>query len=268
MSVELTYVGTNAFPRSRGQVNFASPKLDAPLKNARWELFLPPDYTYQEFQGTMTRETAVLQPSSTSFSLWEYTRMEKASQETAKAEVQRDVSEARRQLAGGNVREASASFNRAKGKAYGGKVENVEVKKLEKDLASAQASNLILAQSEFSVRNAGQIPAGATPPAPNQPLEFAYDNTVAALQWDKLQQAQEIVAAKVQPLHVNLPVRGLRCAFTQVLQTEIGKPMTIRLLAANTKAVSWPKRLTTALAGFLVLWGAVTVVLRVTRRPA
>jgi hypothetical protein len=45
----------------------------------------------------------------------------------------------------------------------------------------------------------------------------------------KLQQAQEIVTAKVQPLRVNLPVRGQRFAFTQVLQTESGRPMTIQL---------------------------------------
>ena len=57
-----------------------------------------------------------------------------------------------------------------------------------------------------------------------------------------MQQAQEIVAAQVQPLRVNLPVRGVHYAFTQVLQTEPGKPMTIQMQAANTKAISWPKR--------------------------
>jgi len=34
MSVELTYVGTNVFPRTRGAVGFVSPKFDVPLKNA------------------------------------------------------------------------------------------------------------------------------------------------------------------------------------------------------------------------------------------
>ena len=46
----------------------------------------------------------------------------------------------------------------------------------------------------------------------------------------------------------------MRHAFTPVLQTEISKPMTIRLLAVNAKAVSWPQRLATALGAFLVLW--------------
>ena len=81
-----------------------------------------------------------------------------------------------------------------------------------------------------------------------------------------MQQAQEIVAAQVQPLRVNLPVRGVHYAFTQVLQTEPGKPMTIQMLAANTRAVSWPLRGLTVLGAFLVLWGLVAVVSRVTRQ--
>ncbi len=53
----------------------------------------------------------------------------------------------------------------------------------------------------------------------------------------KLQQSQEIATARVQPLRVNLPVRGQHFAFTQVLQTESGRPMTIQFFAASTKAV-------------------------------
>ena len=70
----------------------------------------------------------------------------------------------------------------------------------------------------------------------------------------KLQQAQELAIAQVQPIHVNLPTRGLRHAFTQVLQTEPNKAMTIKLEAANEKTVNWPKRVGGAAAAFLGLW--------------
>ena len=268
IAVELTYVGTNTFPRTRGPVGFVSPKLDVPLKNAHWEIYLPPDYNYGEFQGTMTRELAAPQPSSASFSILDYTRMEKASKASVKADMQRDVIEARRQLEGGNVREATANFNRAKGKSWGGKDEDAGVKELEKKLNVAQASNLINAQSDFAWRNAGSAGVELNAPAQLPQLGLQYDSTAAEQQWVKLQQAQEMAVAKVQPLHINLPVRGLRYAFGQVLQTETGKPMTVQFLAASAKAVSWPKRVGTALAGFLVLWGIVTLLLRVTRRPA
>ena len=81
-----------------------------------------------------------------------------------------------------------------------------------------------------------------------------------------MQQAQEIVTAKVQPLRVNLPVRGQRFAFTQVLQTESGRPMTIQFFAASTKAVSWPIRIFTGVVAFLALWGLVTILSWLTLR--
>ena len=266
-AVELTYVGTNAFPRARGTVGFVSPKFDVPLKNARWEIYLPPDYDYQAFQGTMTREAAATEASSASFSILDYSRMEQVSKEQAKVETLRDVTEAQRQLASGNVREASWSFNRAKVKSAKGNGEDRDVKQLEKDLQNAQASNLINAQSDFTIRNSGQITAGENIPVQSQYPNLLYDNAAAEQQSAKLQQAQEIVAAQVQPLRVNLPVRGAHYAFTQVLQTETGKPMTIQMLAANTKAVSWPIRGLTVVGAFLMLWGFVAIVSRVTRRP-
>jgi len=140
------------------------------------------------------------------------------------------------------------------------------VKQLEKDLQNAQASNLINAQSEFSWRNNGQINAGENVPAPGQNPTQSYDNRAAEQQSAKLQQAQEIGATQVQPLRVNLPIRGACYAFTQVLQTEPGKPMTIHMQAANTKAVNWPKRMLVAVGVFLIIWVLVAIASRVNLR--
>ena len=200
-----------------------------------------------------------------SFSLLDYSRMEQAGKETARVDLQRDVSEARRQLAGGNVRVATESFNRAKAKSPADKDAADEFKKLEGDLKSAQASNLINAQSDFSARNNGAVAATGMA-AQKTNLGLYYDSESAQQQWTKLQEAQEIVTAKVQPLRVNLPVRGQHFAFTQVLQTEGGRPMTIQLFAASTKAVSWPMRGLMAAGAFLVLWGLVAILSRLTLR--
>ena len=269
MSVELTYVGTNVFPKNHGTVGFVSPKFDVPLKNARWEVYLPPDYHYQDLEnGTMTREIApVATPLSSSFSILDYSRMEQASKASARVEMKRDVSEARRQLAGGNMREAAANYNRAKSKAAADKDTVDEVKKLESDLKSTQAMNLINAQAEFNFRNSSRLADSLATPQQNKPvMTHDQDNAAAGEQWEKLQQAQEIVTAKVQPLRVNLPVRGQRFAFAQVLQTEGGKPMTFQLSAANAKTVHWPTRLVAMAAAFLALWGMVAVLSRATRR--
>jgi type II secretory pathway pseudopilin PulG len=269
LAVELTYVGTNIFPKARGEVGFTSPKFDVPLKNAHWEVYLPPDYNYEILRGgTMTREVAAAQPWSASFSLLDYSRMEQQNKASAKTEMRRDVSEARQQLAGGNVREATANFSRAKAKFAADKDADAEVKKLGDDLKTAQASNLINAQNEFYFRNAGTLATDGNGSLQSQ-LNYnlgANDSLAAGEQWTKLQQAQEIVTAKVQPLRVNLPVRGQRFAFTQVLQTEGGKPMTFALAAENSKMIHWPTRLTGCAAAFLALWGMVAALARATRR--
>jgi len=81
-----------------------------------------------------------------------------------------------------------------------------------------------------------------------------YDSEVAGLQWDKLQKAQQVATTKVSPLRVNLPTRGVHYSFSQVLQTEVRKPMTIKLEAENNKATSWIGRILLAGVAFLVLW--------------
>jgi hypothetical protein len=77
-----------------------------------------------------------------------------------------------------------------------------------------------------------------------------------------LQRAQELSVAKVQPLRVNLPKRGIRHSFTQVLQTEVNKPMTVHLTATNTKSIGWFRGILYVAGGFIMLWIFVGVVLK------
>jgi hypothetical protein len=88
------------------------------------------------------------------------------------------------------------------------------------------------------------------------------DEEVAAKQYDRLQQAQELAVAKVQPLHVNLPRRGLRFVFAQPLQTEVGQPMTVTFRAVNVRGVSVPLGLAVAAAGFAALWAVAFLAVR------
>ncbi|MEQ2008788.1 MAG: hypothetical protein ABMA26_18565, partial [Limisphaerales bacterium] len=86
-----------------------------------------------------------------------------------------------------------------------------------------------------------------------------YDEQAAEQQLEKLQKAQEVTVATVQPLRVNLPLRGQRHAFTQVLQTEVNKPMTVEFAARNLKAGGWFKSIALTLGAFLALWIAVAI---------
>ncbi|MCX6928988.1 MAG: hypothetical protein NT154_38115 [Verrucomicrobia bacterium] len=278
VTVELTFIGQDKFPKRSGSVSLASPKFDLPMKNARWDLYLPPDYDYSRFEGSMTRTSDATLPVEQVYSLSEYNVQQKAQEEQSKLEMRYGLESARNDLKGGNLQKAISSYNRAKVKSAKGQAEQTEdrdLKDLEQDVRRAQSSNLIAAQNSYYFANAGkigdqqalQLQAGqrlVNAPAQQQRampqasqagnLYLNYDENVAGLQWDKLEKAQQVAVAKVAPLRVNLPTRGVRYSFSQVLQTELRKPMTIRLLAENTKVPSWMTRIGLTALGFGVLW--------------
>jgi hypothetical protein len=208
------------------------------------------------------------------YSLSEYNVQQQAQEEQKKMDVRYGLKAARENLSNNNLRQAMSSFSRSKLKGQQfkeGLDESRDLKAVERDLRNAQSSNLIAAQNGYYLENAGklgdlqmlqlqsrqltanQVPAQAGGAFASQFLNA--DADVAAQQWDKLERAQQVAVTKVTPLRVNLPTRGVHLSFAQVLQTELRKPMTVQMLAENTKVPSWSARLFLGVLGFVVLWG-------------
>jgi hypothetical protein len=124
---------------------------------------------------------------------------------------------------------------------------------LKKNLESIQGKNLSQQQRIFSNGNNSQASSNSE-----------YDLNARA-QWTRLAQAQELAVARVRPLRVNLPISGLHEAFTQVLQTESEKPLTIQFFAANTQTGSRFRQFIGGVLALLLLWSIVMVLLA---RPA
>ena len=157
VSIELTYVGATKFPGGHGTVGIASPSLDVPLKNARWELYLPPNYRYKGFTGSMNQEipvAAVAPGSIAEFGLSEYAQIENAKKMERDADVVSSLSNARSQLASGKVSDAFQFYSRAKQRvATDDACDNEDLKQLEKDLRREQGRNLLQAQQSFVAEN-------------------------------------------------------------------------------------------------------------------
>ena len=269
ITVELTYVGENKFPRRNGNVALVSPMFDVPLKNARWDLFLPPDYDYRDFSGSMTRTADVGTPEVQDFSRSLYSEAETLTVTEKQKAMQEELSNVKQQLAEGKTREAVGNYNRAKTPSgnKGSFAKSDEVEQLGKEVRRIQGSNLIQAQNAWYFENnarlnEGTVDLGLNVQSQQRVAQTDGDAEVAGKQWEKLEAAQQLAVAKVTPLHVNLPARGVRYSFTQVLQTEINKPMTIGLFAENTKTPSWLGRLAVGTTAFVLLWVLMSVVAR------
>jgi hypothetical protein len=214
-----------------------------------------------QVEGSMAQGAEVA-PVVQVYSQDEYQRQEAVNKRARQAELRQNLKQLRSQISSGNLRMPNADFNQFKQNYQTVDADSAkELKAIETDLRKAQGSNLIRAQKAYTVENIAKINAQPLVQAEAQGQQaqqvaamVQYDNEIAEQQWAQLEKAQQVTVAKVQPLRVNLPKRGLRYTFTQVLQTEVKKPMTIRLTAANVKDVSWTKRLLLSVGGFLVLW--------------
>jgi hypothetical protein len=266
VAVELTYVGSEKFPKGRGLVNLASPQLGVPLKNARWDLYLPPDYDYQQFGGSMTHE-AQAAPTVQSYSLSEYNAQEAEKKQLKASNTKDFISNVRRKLANGDVNgiNSSSSYDNYSTADAGTRA---ELEGLKRDVENIQGNNLSQQQRVFN--NSGNFGAGMTlaNTANAQALANTANDMIARDQWNRLAQAQELAVARVRPLRVNLPTRGLHQAFTQVLQTEIEKPLTIHFTAANARSGGWFRWLLGGVLAFLALWVLVKALLAPAERDS
>ena len=276
-------MAADKFPKRQGGVAFASPKFDVPLKNARWELLLPPDYEYTDFAGTMGRDVSGAPVVTVNYSATDYSRQEAKNKEVRDNDAKSSLGRLNSLLSSGKLNEANGElFNYKRsasgqqvgqgypdGRNQGAEVDEVrQLKEVERQLRRSQASNLVQAQQAYSMDNAVKLGVQVDYAARDGKAQasqmaqqnlVAYDRDAAEQQLEKLQKAQEVTVATVQPLRVNLPLRGQRHAFTQVLQTEVNKPMTVEFTARNQKAGGWLKPIALALGAFLALWSAVAV---------
>lgn len=256
-TVELTYVAAGRFPQTsgRGRVQLESPRLDVPLKDARWEIFLPPDYDYRDFGGSMTYESADLVPVSQDFTLGSYHRQELEQRATAASQTLDRLEAAKKEVAAGRYDKAGR-LNLLNSRRPLDDSRQQDLKALEETVSLAQSSNLLQAQQTYAANHAVQLGGSAAGVRPE-----SYDAEVAARQVAQLNRAQAVAVGRVSPLHVNLPTRGIRHTFTQVLQTEVDRPLRVEFRARNERATGFFQTVLLWGGGFLGLWALAFVAL-------
>jgi hypothetical protein len=263
VTVELTYIVPEKFPAGSGAVDLISPRLNVPLNNARWDLYLPPDYDYAKFAGSMAREVQAA-PAVQSYSLAEYQAQEAQKKQAKQADTVKFLSKARENLAISNIKGIDQNKLNANYESF----DSATRSQIEEVRNEVNFRNADILTMNGAYNSGGQISTQTGQNLqPNQgqmanPSDVQYNGL---LQWSKLAQAQQLAVARVQPLRVNLPTRGVHYAFTQILQTEVDKPLNIQFTAANTRSGGLFGKLVVSVLGFVVLW--IIVELLLSRRP-
>ena len=204
----------------------------------------------------MNHELTDLAPLAQDFTLAEYRRQEEASEEAELAELKQLVERARTQLSRGLLGLAENELGSIRSRKLKKAEASPEVQQLKEELNRLQSSNFVQAQNEFVFSNSGRQAGQGVPESSSAQH---YTSEAAAQQVAVVQKAQSVTVSRVQPLRVNLPTRGIRHSFTQVLQTEGRRPMTVRFEASNHRRTGWLKPLALGALAFVALWAAAGV---------
>ena len=285
--LEFTYASRFKFPKSQGDVELQTPQFNVPMQDAQWQLYLPEDYRYHDFKGSMTRtrqlhqqhdrhrgyqqHTPALIPQTGDNARYEdstYALQEKAKVEKEQQLFDDNILNAEENFKTGNLEQANRFLNQALQLNNNDAPNTAKYKDLERQIRRGQAKRQIDAQFEYYSRNTrnsstsggqqstGEVAAGT----------IVYDQDTAERQVDVVQKAQRLTERRITPLRLNLPLRGRHYVFAQASQMEIRKSMTVKFEARNTREPEWNWMLASAAIGLMALTGLVSLGRRAVQR--
>ena len=285
--LEFTYASRFEFPKSQGAVELQTPQFNVPMQDAQWQLYLPDDYRYHDFKGSMTRtrqlreqherhrgyqqNTPALTPQSGDNARYEdstYALQEEAKVEKEQQLFDNNIFNAEANFKTGNLEQANRFLNQALQLNNNDAPNTAKYRDLEQQIRRGQAKRQIDAQFEYYSRNTQNASASGGQQTTGQAVTgtIDYDQDTAERQVDLVQKAQRLTERRITPLRLNLPLRGRHYVFAQASQMETRKSMTVKFEARNTREPEWNWILGGGVIGLVALTGLVTLSRRALRR--
>jgi hypothetical protein len=319
--VEVTYTSRVDFPRMSGRVVLPTPRFDVKLNNAHWWLYLPRDYAYSSFEGSMNltdsqaiarrvskldtnkdgrldqeemgkdmqlgeilnneddltldlakanqnnpRSGAVYGYDIKTYKLQEMGNTKRVIDNIARQQAIVASNFNRDNLSAVNrynsqsinsINQLSSALRGQENNKYYEKLKNLRANqgKLESKRRDLQVQQEQFAQQEFAFRNSSKpqqwggqstgtlIVSGGQMSAQGRTALLVADTETVERQKrqiDEIDRIQKrVTTGEVTPLNINLPREGVFLAFSQPLQTETDKSMTISFEAENTRRTNW-----------------------------
>ena len=183
--LEFTYASRFEFPKSQGEVELQTPQFNVPMQDAQWQLYLPDDYRYHDFKGSMTRtreqherhpvyrqNTPVLTPQSVDNARYEdstYALQEEAKVEKEQQLFDNNIFNAEANFKTGNLEQANRFLNQALQLNNNDAPNTAKYRDLEQQIRRGQAKRQIDAQFEYYSRNTQNASASGGNKRPAKP---------------------------------------------------------------------------------------------------
>jgi uncharacterized protein YjcR len=209
----------------------------------------------------MAREVQAA-PEKKDYSLAEYQAQEAEKKQAKQADTVKFLSKAKENAAISNIKAIDQRKLNANYDSFDSATRS-QIEEVRNEVNYINSANLTMVNGQVGQFNGVYGQNGQVAQAQMAMPSDVQNNALQQL--SKLAQQQQLAVARVQPLRVNLPTRGVHYAFTQILQTEVDKPLSIQFNAANTRSGGLFGKLVLGVLGFVVLW--IFVELLLSRRP-
>ncbi len=242
----------------------SGPRLDLPLENVTWQVFLDARWELRDWSGTLQLQDVVTTPAALP-DLSAYLGAETARRREQAQQAEQFLALGNRLLEGGDPERARLAFKNAYQLSRSDAAFNEDARVQLQNLKMQQAvAGLNLSQN----RLLSQAAPEGTPPAPPTartgpaPATSAEEQAIQLKLAQRLIQQQEAAAASPTALRVALPEPGRQLTFSRPLAVEPWSELKLSVRAVAARAeVSRTGRL----ALLLGLFGVLLVMLRLTR---
>lgn len=217
---------------------YNGPEFDLPLNNVTWDLYLPEEFNYDDFSGSLDYVGRDHIPIPV-FSMSEYDAMTQQKKVGKKNIARQWLFKANKLSKTGNRQEANDAFRNAANYALNDQELNEDI---QGQWVASQRDNTMDLFANRAPQQIMQIkPANSALVIPEQKREFGAKErqTITSIS-DKIFHQQQAAAAEAQPLIFSIPEQGKKIQFSRRLQMERNIPMQVKFDAAP--AFSWKKQ--------------------------
>lgn len=223
---------------------YQGPQFELPLNNVSWDLYLPEEYEYSDFSGSLDYAGGRLIPIPIK-SMQEYDNENRKKSVIKKDKARQWLFKANELAQTGKQQEANDAFRNAANYALNDAELNEDIKG---QWAASQRENTM---NLFNSRVPKQVQLNAQALQMDQQrkqIGVKERQTITSIS-DKIFNQQQAASVEAQPLIFNIPEKGRRIQFARRLQMQRNIPMTVSFDASS--AFSWKKQ-SNFMAGFIL----------------